>query len=282
MGYCRITSWANYELNLPTLWILYFVSCILGKFPTATDWCERRHRSRWLGRVMWEKICTEYVRLIMSAFNQHGQVFATQFCRGNQPFSADTSDALRSQSSQHEAYLSLKTHCSRDANFPQQPKQNRQTSVSQSMCQGDQKKDTNSATIFLHRAGSTHGGMAAFRWLLLLRLGSATFFPRVPFEKSHLNPEAYWVDTPSGPTRLCFHKGDISFDLCCDQRFGERGNEECWDSFDTYEESLGLCTSCGCTKLSFLQKSHLSSAGKLMNKLQDSDIFFWNSVTLQK
>ncbi|CAL1158985.1 unnamed protein product [Cladocopium goreaui] len=74
----------------------------------------------------------------------------------------------------------------------------------------------------------------AFAWLLLGHC-AATFFPRVPFEKSHLHPESYWVDTPSGPTQLCYHKGDISFQLCCDERFGDRGNEDCWDSFDTYE-----------------------------------------------
>ena len=52
-------------------------------------------------------------------------------------------------------------------------------------------------------------------------------------------PESFVVETPSGPVRFCFHLGDISFAACCDERFGPSGNEECWDSFDTFEECLG-------------------------------------------
>ncbi|CAK9066836.1 unnamed protein product [Durusdinium trenchii] len=53
--------------------------------------------------------------------------------------------------------------------------------------------------------------------------------------------QSYVLDVPSGThgsrtVRLCYHKGDISFDLCCDERFGPTGNPDCWDSIDTFEE----------------------------------------------
>lgn len=59
--------------------------------------------------------------------------------------------------------------------------------------------------------------------------------------------QSYVLDVPSGThgsrtVRLCYHKGDISFDLCCDERFGPTGNPDCWDSIDTFEESLGPMT----------------------------------------
>ncbi|CAJ1382430.1 unnamed protein product [Effrenium voratum] len=78
-------------------------------------------------------------------------------------------------------------------------------------------------------------------WALLPWPSIAEFYPRVPFETKHLYPVSYYLDAPSGTVRLCYHKGDISFDFCCDERHGERGNEDCWDSIDTFEE----CCSAG-------------------------------------
>eukprot|EP00913_Durusdinium_trenchii_P004811 g4469.t1 len=78
-------------------------------------------------------------------------------------------------------------------------------------------------------------------WLLCPWPILASYYPRVPFDTSLYPVQSYVLDVPSGThgsrtVRLCYHKGDISFDLCCDERFGPTGNPDCWDSIDTFEE----------------------------------------------